>query len=170
MKTVAIIANAAQLAIILTIFFVRGFEMDFWAIVLLALLIIVPAISFLAFCFARQSVLKADVTGDNDGAPIKRSAIRVRYPHGRGAVLAIGDAALSVIDLSEFGVRALAGRKTPFTESETGTIRLKSGAKIAFRGTVMRRNDAEVVFQFSDPIGTAVILEENKAIKDTIHE
>ena len=170
MKTVAIVANLAQLFIIPAVLLVYGIELGFWVILLLVLLTCVPLINFLAFFFASHPILKTDEPGADDGTLIKRSAIRVRYPLGRRAALEIDDVTFSVCDLSEFGVRILADRKTPFNDSVKGTIRLKSGTDIDFHGTVMRRNDEEVAFQFSDSIGTSVLLEENKAIKETDHE
>ena len=46
----------------------------------------------------------------------------------------------------------------------TAEIRLISGALIRFKASVMRRDESEVIFQFGDPIGTALLMEEEKAI------
>lgn len=43
-------------------------------------------------------------------------------------------------------------------------IRPVSGAGLRFNATAMRRDDGEAVFRFADPVGTALLLEEERAI------
>jgi hypothetical protein len=69
-----------------------------------------------------------------------------------------------VLDLSEGGVRIRASSAIPFKKKVNGEIQLVSGDRVRFKATVMRRDEGAVVFQFVDPIGTAILMEEKKAL------
>ena len=81
-------------------------------------------------------------------------------------VLKTGDIAFAVRDLSEGGVRIIASGSTPFKKKVHGEIQLLGGHRFRFSATVMRREEGEVVFRFSDPIGTALLMGEKKAVAD----
>ena len=145
MKIAAIAANAAQLVIILAIFFIRGLDLGALVIFLLFLLMSVPCINFLAIFFSIRPVALPAIDTDENGL-VKRQALRIRYPEGRCPALKTGDIAFAVRDLSEGGVRILASESTPFRKKVHGEIQLLSGDRFRFKATVMRKRDGEVVF------------------------
>jgi hypothetical protein len=165
MKTAAIIANAAQLVIILAIFFIRGPDLGALVIFLLFLLMSVPCINFLAIFFSNRPVAPPAVETDENGL-VKREALRIRYPENTCPVLKTGDIAFAVRDLSEGGVRIIASGSTPFKKKVHGEIQLLCGDRLRFKATVMRREEGRVVFGFTDPIGTALLMGEKKALAD----
>jgi hypothetical protein len=55
-------------------------------------------------------------------------------------------------------------RCLPFKKKVNAKIQLISGALIRFKASVMRRDESEVIFQFADHIGTALLMEEENAI------
>ena len=164
MKTIAIAANVAQWAIILAIFSIRGLDLGVPVIFLLFLLMTVPLINFLALFFSNRPMLESDSQDIEENGLIKREAMRVRYREDHCPVLKTGDTAFAVLDLSEGGVRISASSATPFKKKINGEIQLISGDRVRFKATVMRREEGEVVFQFADPIGTALLIEEKKAM------
>ncbi len=164
MNIVAIAANIAQLVIILVIFFIRGLDLGALVIFLLFLLMPIPFINVLALLFARPPIGQSANSVSETNGIIKREAVRVSYREERCPVLNTGGALFAVLDLSEGGVRIKASSTTPFKKKIGGDIELISGDRIHFKATVLRREDGEVVFQFADPIGTAIIMAEKKAM------
>ncbi len=166
MKIVAIAANVAQLVIILAIFFIRGLELGALVIFLLFLMMSVPFINFLTLFFSNGSMLKStsSAVSESENGLIKREAIRIDYHDDRCPVLKTGNTAFTVRDLSEGGVCISASLSTPFKKKVKGEIQLVSGDRIRFKATLMRREEGQVVFQFANPIGTALLLEEKKAM------
>jgi fatty acid desaturase len=114
MKIVAVIANIAQLGIILAIFFIRGLDLGALVIFLLFVLMSVPLINFLALFFANRPMLKSASDDMQDNRLVKRTAKRVRYPKALRPVLKTAGTAFTVIDISEGGVRIRASQSTPF--------------------------------------------------------
>jgi hypothetical protein len=163
MKIAAIAANAAQLVIILVIFFIRGLDLGALVIFLLFLLISVPCINFLALFFSGRTMATPMIEADENGL-VKREALRVRYPESHCPVLKTGDIAFAIRDLSEGGVRIIASGSTPFKKKIHGEIQLLGGDRFRFSATVIRREEGEVVFRFTDPIGTVLLLGEKKAV------
>ncbi|MCB2148870.1 MAG: hypothetical protein KQI81_20485 [Deltaproteobacteria bacterium] len=164
MKIVAIIANTAQLGIILAIFFIRGLDLGHLVIFLLFLMMSVPFINVLALFFRNRPMLKAVSDNIDKNGLVKRIAMRVRYPETRCPVMKTAGTAFTVLDISEGGVRIRASQSTPFKRKINGEIQLISGGRIRFKAIGMRREQGEVVFQFVDPIGTALLVEEEKAM------
>lgn len=164
MNIVAIVANAAQLIIILAVFYFRGLELGALVIFLLFLLMPIPFINFLALFFTKRPLRES--TGDKieDKAMIKREAMRVSYNEDRCPILKTSGTSFAVRDLSEGGVRIIASSAIPFKKKVSGEIQLISGDRFRFKASLMRREDGEVVFLFSDPIGTAVIMQEKKIL------
>jgi hypothetical protein len=163
MKIAAIAANAAQLVIILAIFFIRGLDLGALVIFLLFLLMSVPCINFLAIFFSSRPMAAPAMEADENGL-VKREALRIRYPEDRCPVLKTGGIEFAVRDLSEGGVRILAGGSTPFKKKVHGEIQLLGGDRFRFKATLMRREEGEVVFRFADPLGTALLMGEKKAV------
>ncbi len=163
MKLAAIAANTAQLIIILVIFFIRGLDLGGVVIFLLFLLISVPCINFLALFFSGRPMAAPMIEADENGL-VKREALRIRYPESHCPVLKTGDIPFAIRDLSEGGVRIIASGSTPFKKKIHGEIQLLSGDRLRFKAHLMRREDGEVVFRFTDPIGTALLMEEKKAV------
>lgn len=161
MNIAAIVANVTQLVIILVLFLVRGLELGALTIFLLFLLMPIPFINFLALFFCKRP--NAAGTDEEDGM-IKREAMRVRYSRKRCPVLNTGGTAYAVRDLSEGGVCIRASSDTPFKKKINGDIQLISGEQIRFKGSVKRREAGEVIFVFNEPIGTAILMEEKKAL------
>jgi hypothetical protein len=164
MRIAAVAANTAQLIIILAIFFIRGLDLGALVIFLLFVLMSVPFINFLALFFGSRPMLKSVSNGSQDNGLVKRVAMRVRYPKAHCPALNTGGAAFAVIDISEGGVRIRASQSTPFKKKVRGEIQLVCGVRIQFNATVMRRDEGEAVFRLADPIGTALLREEEKAI------
>ena len=165
MKIVAAIANIAQLGIIFAIFFIRGLDLGALVIFLLFILMSVPLINFLAFIFADRPMFTSTSSDIQDNQMIKRMAMRVRYPKALRPVFETAGTKFTVIDISEGGVRIRASRSTRFKKKVHAEIQMISGALIRFKASVMRRDETEVVFQFADPIGTALLTEEDNAIE-----
>ncbi|HSO18087.1 MAG TPA: PilZ domain-containing protein [Desulfosarcina sp.] len=162
MNIVAIAANVAQLVIILAIFYVRGLELGTAVIFLLFLLMPIPFVNVLVLLFAKRPMRMSAADGRDAGPIIKREAFRISYPEDRCPVLSTGGATFAVMDLSEGGVRINASSTTPFKKKITGEIQLLSGERIRFKAALLRREDGETTFQFTDPIGTAALLAEKK--------
>jgi hypothetical protein len=166
MKIAAVAANAAQLIIILAILFIQGVDLGALVIVLLFVLMAVPFINFLALFLSNRPMPAPASPKNRKKRLVKRKAMRVRYPEARCPVLTTGGTAFTVVDISEGGVRILASRSTPFKKKVRGEIQLVSGIQVRFKATVMRRDEGETVFRFADPVGTALLMEEEKAIVD----
>ncbi|WP_319408424.1 PilZ domain-containing protein [uncultured Desulfosarcina sp.] len=164
MKIAAIIANTAQLGIILAIFFIRGLDLGALVIFLLFLLMSVPFINILAHFFPNRPMPRSVSDNIADNGLVKRMAMRVRYPESHCPVMKTAGTAFTVVDISEGGVRVRASLSTPFKKKINGEIHLISGGRIRFKAIVMRREEGEVIFQFVDPIGTALLVEEEKAM------
>ena len=164
MYIAAIVANVVQLVIILALFLVRGLELGAMVIFLLFLLMPIPFINFLALFFCRQPIGQPAAGPDEENGMIKREAMRVRYSRERCPTLNTGGTAYAVRDLSEGGVCIRASSDTPFKKKINGEILLISGERIRFKGSVRRREAGEVIFVFNEPIGTAILMEEKKAI------
>ena len=164
MKIIAVTANIAQLGIILAIFFIRGLDLGALVIFLLFVLMAVPLINFLTLFFANRPMLESGSAHIQNNRLVKRAAKRVRYPKALRPVMKTAGTAFTVIDISEGGVRIRASQATPFKRKVLADIHMISGALIRFKASVMRRDETEVVFQFADPIGTALLTEEENAI------
>ncbi len=164
MNIAAIVANVAQLVIILVLFLVRGLELGALTIFLLFLLMPIPFINFLALFFCKQPIGQPATGTDEEDGMIKREAMRVRYSRERCPILSTGGTAYAVRDLSEGGVCIRASSDTPFKKKINGDIQLISGEQIRFKGSVKRREAGEVIFVFNEPIGTAILMEEKKAL------
>jgi hypothetical protein len=124
----------------------------------------VPFINVLAFFFSNRPILELASNDIEDNGLVKRVALRVRYPEAHCPVMKTGGTAFTVLDISEGGVRIRASQSTPFRRKVGGEIQLISGTQVRFKATVMRRDEGEVIFQFADPIGTALLMEEEKAM------
>ena len=166
MSIVAIAVNILQLVIILAVFYIRGLELGAPVIFLLFLLMPIPFVNTVALLFTRRPTGVSAVVGADDNAIIKREAVRITYHENHGPVLNTGGAAFAVLDLSEGGVRISASSSTPFKKKISGEIRLISGERIRFKATLLRRENGETTFQFTDPVGTAVLMTEKKALAD----
>lgn len=164
MKIVALAANVAQWVIILAIFSIRGLDLSVPVIFLLFLLMTIPFINFLALFFSNRPILESAAPEIEENRLVKREAMRVRYREDHCPILQTGDTAFAVLDLSEGGVRISASSATPFKKKVHGEIQLISGDRVRFKATVMRREEREVVFQFADPIGTALLIAEKKVM------
>lgn len=164
MNIVAIVANAAQLVIILVVFYFRGLELGALVIFLLFLLMIIPFINFLALFFSKRPIGESSGDKIEDKAMIKREAMRVDYKEDRCPILKTSGTSFAVRDLSEGGVRIIASSAVPFKNKVSGEIQLISGDRFRFKASLMRREDGEVVFLFNNPIGTAVIMQEKKIL------
>ncbi|BBO82004.1 hypothetical protein DSCO28_25700 [Desulfosarcina ovata subsp. sediminis] len=162
MKITAIIANIIQLAIILFIFFIRGPELGSLVIFLLFLLLAVPFINILTLLIDKRAILPT-LSAKADGI-VKREAVRIHYTGTHYALLTIDGITFTVRDLSEGGVRLNASSATTFKRKTTGEIRLLCGKNIRFKATVLRREEGAVVLRLSQPIGTATLVEEKRAL------
>jgi hypothetical protein len=164
MNIAALVANVLQLLIILAVFFIRGLDLGPLVIFLLFLLMPIPFINFLALFFSKRPISASSADDADGNGLIKREAVRILYEEDRCPVLTVGDTAYTVRDLSEGGVRIRAGAEMPFKKKFNGGIRLLSGDRIRFKATVARREEGEVVFKFTEPVGTAILMEEKKAL------
>lgn len=164
MNIAALVANVTQLLIILTVFFIAGLDLGPIVIFLLFLLMPIPFINFLALFFSNRPLSASNAGDAAENAMIKREAVRILYEEDHCPVLTVGATAYTVRDLSEGGVRIRAGAEIPFKKKFSGEIRLLSGDAIRFKATVARREEGEVVFIFSEPVGTAILMEEKKAL------
>jgi hypothetical protein len=164
MNIAALVANVIQLLIILAVFFIGGLDLGPLVIFLLFLLMPIPFINFLALFFSKPPISVPSAGDAADSGMIKREAVRVLYEADRCPVLTVGNTAYTVRDLSEGGVRIRAGAEIPFKRKFNGDIRLLSGDQIRFKATVARREEGEVVFKFTEPVGTAILMEEKKAL------
>ena len=164
MNIAALAANVLQLLIILAVFFIRGLDLDSLVIFLLFLLMPIPFINFLALFFSKRPISASRDNDDDGNSLVKREALRVLYEEDRCPVLTVGDTAYTVRDLSEGGVRIRAGARMHFKKKVNGDIRLLSGDHIRFKATIARREEGEVVFKFTDPVGTAILMEEKKIL------
>lgn len=166
MKIAATAANAAQLVIILAVLFIGGLDLGVLVIFLLFVLMAVPFVNFLALFLANRPALESDAKDTAENGLIKREAMRVSYGETDCPVMKTGGTAFAVLDLSEGGVRVRASQSTPFKRKVKGEIQLISGDRIGFKATLLRRDEGEAVFQFTDPLGTALIMQEKKAMAD----
>ena len=164
MKIAAIVANIAQLVIILAIFFIRGLELGGLVIFLLFLLMVVPFINLLVFLLSSRTTLSWDDAEIEAEGMIKRKAMRIHYPDDRHPVFSTEGIAFAVQDISEGGVRIVASADTVFKKRIDGEVLLLCGKVVHIKARVLRGEGSEVVLQFLRPIGTAPLLEEKKAL------
>ena len=165
MNIVALVANVIQLVIILAIFFIRGLDLGVLVIFMLFLLMPIPFINVLVIFYSRQPKATAPIEDErlNNGM-IKREAVRVNYGEDRCPILTTNGTSYAVRDLSEGGVRISASSAIPFKKKISGDIQLVAGQRIRIKATLMRREEGETIFQFIDPIGTAILMEEKKTL------
>lgn len=164
MKIVAIVANAAQLAIILLILFVRGLELGNPVILMLFLLMAIPFINVLTIVLDNRPFLERPWQSHADNEMVKREAVRIRYRQDRYPVLETGGSTFAVRDLSEGGVRIMAASTTPLKNRIHGEIQLLCGERLRFKARILRKEDGDVIFRFSQPIGTAILMGEKQAV------
>ena len=164
MKTVAVVANVAQLAVILLILFIRGLDLGTLVIFLLFFLMAVPFINFLSLFFTHHLPIGPSSEEDHENGMIKREAIRIHYQEDHCPIFKTNLGAFAVKNISEGGVCIRAASNTPFKKRINGQIRLLCGDRLKFKASVLRRNEGEVVFGFSIPIGTAILMEEKKVV------
>jgi hypothetical protein len=164
MNIAAIVANVAQLAIILVVFFLRGLELGGLVIFLLFLLMVVPFVNLLAFLLSsRTAQAWNDAEVQADGM-IKRKAMRIHYSVDRRPVFSTDGIAYAVQDISEGGVRIVASADTVFKKKIDGEVLLLCGEVLQIKARVLRGEGGEVVLQFLKPIGTVALLKEKKAL------
>ena len=162
MKLAAIIANIAQLVIILLIFFIRGLDLGAWVIFLLFLLLAIPFLNLLTLLVCKRALF--DAFSDEAGGIIKREAMRIQYGNAHYATLTTEGITFTVRDLSEGGVRINASSATTLKRKITGILQLLCDREIRFKATVLRREEGAVVLQFNHPIGTATLAEEKRSL------
>jgi hypothetical protein len=164
MKTVTIVANVAQLAAILLIFFIRGLDLGTLVLFLLFFLMAVPFINFLSLFFAHRFLPETASQQPPKNGIVKREAMRIHYREDHCPILKTDLGAFIVRNLSEGGVSISAASTTPFKKRIDGQIQLLCGDRVRFNASVLRKDEGEVVFGFSTPIGTAILMEEKKMV------
>lgn len=166
MKTVAIVANVGQLAIIWLIFYLRGSDLGGLVIGLLLLLMAVPFVNVLSAALTQPKKQATAPPPNPENGIIKREAMRILYPEERCPTLTTAGSSFAVRDLSEGGVCIRAASATPFKRRINGRLHLLSGDVLRFRASILRRGEGEVVLGFSTPVGTATLSAERQALAD----
>ena len=164
MRVLAVIANLAQVGIILAIFIELGLSLGGWVILGLFLLLIIALLNqIVVFFFAVNKAVHQPLVGP--GEPVKRRDYRVTYTMPPQPTVIIEEHPYSVLDLSEKGMRFYIDRQEGLKKSFGGRISLLCGQSLSFQGTLIRRQKYEATAAFTQALDRAVLVKEGNMLK-----
>ena len=164
MRVVAVIANLAQVGIVLAIFIRLGLDLGTWIILgLFCLLIIALLNQIVAFFFAVNKPVHHPLVAAAN--PAKRKDYRVSYAMAPQPTLIINGHPYSVVDLAENGVRFAMDSQEGLAKQFSGRISLLCGRSLPFTGSLVRRQQDEVAVIFNQPVDRTMLVRESNLIR-----
>ena len=165
MRVLAVIANLAQVGIVLAIFIKLGLSLGGWVILgLFALLIIALLNQVVVFFFAVNKAVYHPLVGPGK-EPVKRRDSRVSYTMAPQPTVIIDEHPYSVLDLSENGMRFYIDREEGLKKNFSGRISLLCGQSLPIQGTLIRRQKHEATASFNQPLDREVLVKEGNMLK-----
>jgi hypothetical protein len=167
MRIAAVVANLAQMAIILLVFLLKGVALGGWTIFALFLLLLIAFFNLLVLLFHSALAHKGPARrGPEKAAIIKRQDLRIAYVSQSCPTLMFGNRRFSLSDLSENGMRILIGRHEPLKKRIRGHVALLCGETVAVNATLLRREGDSAALVLKKPIDYAMLLKEKQALAD----
>ena len=91
--------------------------------------------------------------------------MRIQYPEDHCPILKTNLGAFAIKKhFRRWHVHQCCIDHPPLKNAFNGQIELLCGDRLKFKARVLRRDDGEVAFGFSLPIGTAILMEEKKVV------
>jgi hypothetical protein len=166
MRIAAIIANLAQMGIILTVFIIQGLTLSGYTIMVYFLLLLFAFINLLVLLFYTTNVAtNTPLFGEEKPGIIKRQDVRVLYRTGPQPMLILGDLKIPILDLAENGARFILPRNLRLKKRVRGEIVLLCGKTIKVKGRMARREGNEVSLVFKTPLSQDTLLLERRMIQ-----
>lgn len=165
MRLIAVVANLAQMTIILLVFLLKGVALGGWTIIALFLLLLIAFFNLLVLLFhsALSHKDQAGTAGDKT-AITKRQDLRVVYMSDPYPILTIGKRRFSVSDLSENGLRIRIGRNESLKRRLRAQLALLCEETMNVKASLIRREGDEAALSLKQPIDYAVLLKEKQAV------
>ena len=163
MRVITVVANLAQMAIVLSIFLLKGPALGGWTVFALFVLLMIAFVNLLMLLF--HSTLSHKVPGKGTkekAAIIKRQDLRVAYLSEPYPALTVGKRKFSVSDLSENGLRIRIGRHEQLKKRFRGHLDLLCDASLAVKAVLIRRQGDQAALALKEPLDYAVLLKEKK--------
>lgn len=165
MRVLAVIANLAQVGIVLTIFIKFGLSLGGWVILgLFALLIIALLNQIVVFFFAVNKAVHQPLVGPGK-EPVKRRDFRVTYAMAPQPTVIIDERPYSVLDLSENGMRFNIDSQEFLKKHFSGRISLLCGQSLPFQGALLRRRKHDAAVSFNQALDKALLVKESNMLK-----
>lgn len=165
MRVLALIANLAQVGIVLAIFIELGLSLGGWVILGLFLLLIIALLNqIVVFFFAVNKAVHQPLVGPGKES-VKRKDYRVTYTMPPQPTVIIDEHPYSVLDLSENGMRFYIDRQEGLKKNFGGRISLLCGHSLPFQGTLIRRQKYEAIASFNQALDRAVLVKEGNMLK-----
>lgn len=165
MRLITVVANLAQMAIILLVFLLKGPSLGGWTIFALFLLLIIAFVNLLVLFFHATLSQKDQLPGTkSDGTIIKRQDLRVAYVAAPYPVLSIGKREFSVSDISENGLRIRIGRHEQLKKRFRGDLTLLCKERLDIKATLIRRQGDEAALALKQPLDYAFLLKEKQSL------
>lgn len=168
MRIAAVVANLAQMTIILLVFLINGLALGGWTIFALFLLLIIAFVNLLVLLF--HAALDPKITKQTPKEPspiVKRQDLRVTYVDKHYPTLTIGKRQFSISDISENGLRIRIERHEPLKKRMRGQLALLSKKRLTVKVILIRREGEEAALALKEPIDYAVLLKEKQALAAT---
>lgn len=161
MRLLAIIANLAQLSVVLLLYFNFREQPGGWVIPSLFGLLIVTLLNLLVLLFYTANRAIHQPLFGPDREAVKRADLRIAYVSAPHPTVIVNDKPYNVLDLSERGIRFNADADESLPKRIKGRITLLSGRSLPFSGTLARRQGDQASVRFTSPIDKQVLLGEN---------
>lgn len=166
MRITAIIANLAQMGIILTVFIIQGITLSGYTIMVYFLLLLFAFINLLVLLYYTTNVAtNTPLFGGEKPGIIKRRDVRVLYRIGPQPTLIVGDKKIPILDLAENGARFILPRNLRLKKRVRAEIVLLCGKTIKVKGHMARREGNEVTLVFKTPLSQDTLLLERRMIQ-----
>ncbi len=165
MRTIAIVAGLAQMAIIFMVFFLKGLALGGWLLFALILLLVMAFVNLLILVFhCRLSPKDEKQTTKEKPAIVKRKDLRVTYTSAQYPTFSVGNRGFAVTDLSENGLRIRIDRKEPLKKRMRGYLVFLSSETLTVKVKLIRREDEEAALAFKEPLDYALLLREKQTL------
>jgi hypothetical protein len=165
MRVLAVVANLAQVGIVLAIFIELGLRLGGWVILGLFLLLLIALLNqIVVFFFAVNKVVHQPLVGPGK-EPVKRRDYRVTYAMAPQPTVIIDEHPYSVLDLSENGMRFYIDCQEGLKKHFGGRISLLCGQSLSFQGTLVRRQKYEAIASFNQALDRSVLVKEGNMLK-----
>lgn len=167
MRRLAVIANLAQLGVVLILFFYFGSNPNSWIGPALFGLLLAALLNLVVLLFyASNKAIHHPLFGAGK-EPSKRQDFRVSYSTAPYPTVIINDIPFNVLDLSENGIRFNCDRLDHLPKKLKGRVTLLSGRAISFQGNLIRRTRDQAAIKFALPIDNEFLVKESHLVRST---